>query len=53
VCEDVADGYVSVSEAEAVFGVAVDLVDGLVTVDQDRTHTLRAALSSNMTGDRA
>ena len=46
VCDDVADGYVSVSEAEAVFGVAVDLADGLVTVDHQRTHALRAALSS-------
>lgn len=46
VCDDVADGYVSVNEAETTFGVAVDLLDGLVTVDQGRTDTLRAALSS-------
>ena len=46
VCDDVADGYVSVGDAAAVFGVAVELVDGVVTVDEERTHTLRAAMAA-------
>jgi N-methylhydantoinase A/oxoprolinase/acetone carboxylase beta subunit/N-methylhydantoinase B/oxoprolinase/acetone carboxylase alpha subunit len=46
VCDDIADGYVSVSEAEAVFGVAAAETDGRITVDQERTRALRATLSS-------